>query len=63
VRADGIGETVDDQATRHAALRELTAKYPQYRDDPPRGPIVVVTIRSWTGWQYGDQARPEGRPS
>jgi PPOX class probable F420-dependent enzyme len=63
VRADGTGETVDDQATRTAALLALTSKYPQYLDDPPRGPILVVTIRSWTGWQYGDQARPEGRPS
>jgi PPOX class probable F420-dependent enzyme len=65
VRADGTGETVDDDdhATRNAALRALTVKYPQYRDDPPRGPVLLVTIRSWTGWQYGDEARPEGRPS
>ena len=34
----------------------MAAKYPQYVDDPPNGPVLVVTIKSWTGWQYGDQA-------
>jgi PPOX class probable F420-dependent enzyme len=58
VRADGTGYLADDRADRDQALTALAAKYPQYRDDPPRGPILVVTIRSWTGWQYGDQAEP-----
>jgi hypothetical protein len=31
-------------------------------DDPPNGPVLVVTIKSWTGWQYGDQAGFGGRP-
>jgi PPOX class probable F420-dependent enzyme len=56
VRADGAGRAVDDPPSRDPALAALVSKYPQYRDDPPRGPILVVTIRSWTGWQYGDQA-------
>jgi PPOX class probable F420-dependent enzyme len=62
VRADGTGRTADDQAVRDSALAALVSKYSQYRHDPPRGPVLVVTIRSWTGWQYGDQAGPEGRP-
>jgi PPOX class probable F420-dependent enzyme len=63
VRADGVGRTVDDDATRDVALRALTSKYPQYRDDPPRGAILLVMIGSWTGWQYGDRAAAERRRS
>lgn len=55
VRADGTGHTADDQASRDMALAALVSKYPQYRADPPRGPILVVTVQSWTGWQYGDR--------
>ena len=62
VRADGTAETADDEIVRAAALRELAAKYRQYRDDPPQGPVLVVTIKSWIGWQYGDQAGFGGRP-
>jgi hypothetical protein len=29
----------------------LQAKYPQYRDDPPAGPFVVVAIEARTAWQ------------
>ena len=32
-------------------LELLRAKYPQYRDDPPAGPFVVVEIEGRTGWQ------------
>jgi PPOX class probable F420-dependent enzyme len=63
VRADGASRIIDDDATRDAALHALMSKYPQYRDDPPRGPILLVMIRSWTGWQYGDRAAAEGRRS
>jgi hypothetical protein len=31
------------------------AKYPQYRLDPPRGPVITVTIETWTGWAYSAQ--------
>ncbi len=55
VRADGAGRTTNDQASREMALTALASKYRQYRDDPPLGPVLVVTIRSWTGWQYGDR--------
>ena len=63
VRADGTAETAHDDVVRAAAIHALAAKYRQYRDDPPIGPVLVVTISSWTGWQYGDQAGFGGRPS
>lgn len=60
VRADGAAEVVDEDAANHQALTALAAKYPQYRSEPPDGPVLVVTISSWTGWQYGDHAAAEG---
>lgn len=70
VRADGTCARVDDASTGGAALRLLVEKYPQYRTDPPRGPVLAVTITSWIGWAYGDPAggcvtrrgRVEGKP-
>jgi PPOX class probable F420-dependent enzyme len=62
VRADGAARLVDDKTIRERAVSALVAKYPQYDDDPPNGPVLVVTIKSWTGWQYGDEAGFGGRP-
>jgi hypothetical protein len=31
-------------------LELLTAKYPQYRERPPRGPFVVVEVDERTDW-------------
>ncbi len=28
----------------------LASRYPQYRQQPPRGPLIAVTITSWAGW-------------
>lgn len=63
VRADGTAVTADDEVVRDAAIHALAAKYRQYLDDPPRGPVLIVTVRSWTGWQYGDEAGFGGRLS
>ena len=32
-------------------LELLRAKYPQYRDRPPAGPFIVVTIRRRSAWR------------
>jgi PPOX class probable F420-dependent enzyme len=47
VRADGAAR-IDQR--NPAAVESLAAKYPPYRLDPPRGPIIVVNIDQWTGW-------------
>ena len=49
VRADGVAR-VDEQ--NPAAVESLAAKYPQYRLDPPRGPVITVAIDTWSGWSY-----------
>ncbi len=48
VRADGVAEILD--AAAHPALALLTARYPQYREAPPPGPLVAVHVQRWSGW-------------
>jgi PPOX class probable F420-dependent enzyme len=48
VRLAGAARVVDHDAR---ALELLQAKYPQYRDDPPAGPFVVVAIDSRSEWR------------
>jgi PPOX class probable F420-dependent enzyme len=51
-RADGHATVVD--AGRAAdALAELTARYPQYATAPPPGPVIVITVDRWSGWEAG----------
>lgn len=52
VRADGTATVVEDDAARRPALEVLEAKYPQYRADPPRGPVVDIEVGSWAGWSH-----------
>ena len=48
VRADGTA-TVRELTSE---VRErLAAKYPNYVDEPPPGPVVEVAISRWTGWR------------
>jgi PPOX class probable F420-dependent enzyme len=51
VRADGAAR-IDQH--NPAAVESLAAKYPPYRLDPPRGPVITVTIDNWAGWSYSD---------
>jgi PPOX class probable F420-dependent enzyme len=49
-RADGTAAIIDDPAGVPAAGRLLAARYPQYRENPPAGPVIVVTVTRWSGW-------------
>ncbi|GAA0951309.1 TIGR03668 family PPOX class F420-dependent oxidoreductase [Kribbella koreensis] len=49
VRADGHARV---DLENPAALELLAAKYPQYRTDPPRGPVITVAIETWSGWSF-----------
>lgn len=52
VRADGAAHVVESGADREDAVTALTAKYPQYEEQPPGGPVVEVTVDRWVGWAY-----------
>jgi PPOX class probable F420-dependent enzyme len=50
VRADGRAEVVEAPPPDHRGISALVARFPQYREEPPSGPLVVVTVDHWTGW-------------
>jgi PPOX class probable F420-dependent enzyme len=50
VRVDGMGRTVDDNVERQRAIDLLAAKYEQYRDTPPPGPVLAIAIERWRMW-------------
>jgi hypothetical protein len=33
-----------------APVTLLAARYPQYRDLPPAGPVIAIRVQRWTGW-------------
>jgi PPOX class probable F420-dependent enzyme len=57
VRVDGVARVLrpgaggdpGDEGSR-TALDLLAAKYPQYRDRPPPGPVVAIDIVTWRAW-------------
>jgi PPOX class probable F420-dependent enzyme len=52
-RADGtamIERSGEDHAGHWALLR---GKYPQYAGQVLDGPVIVVTVESWSGWAFG----------
>ena len=57
VRADGDGQVVEPgrPEARHA-VGLLAARYRQYRDAPPSGPVLAVRVTRWSGWTAGPGA-------
>jgi PPOX class probable F420-dependent enzyme len=55
VRVDGLAHVLDDATegdARATALDALAAKYRQYRDVRPAGPVVSTEITRWVEWAY-----------
>ena len=50
VRADGRAEILADQPRMAAPLTLLANRYWQYRQAPPTGPVIAVTVERWSGW-------------
>ncbi|MFI9599571.1 TIGR03668 family PPOX class F420-dependent oxidoreductase [Streptomyces sp. NPDC052043] len=68
-RADGDARIVppgaEDERTAveyGTALARLLRKYPQYREIPPHGAVIAITVRRWSGWQATEPpaAGPDG---
>ena len=47
VRADGFARVHETSA---AGLDALVSKYPQYRETPPPGPFIEISVRHWAAW-------------
>lgn len=54
VRADGVAQ-VREVADQPGELSALMARYPQYAARSPDGPLIVISVERWTGW---DAAAP-----
>lgn len=51
VRLEGSARVLPEGAEAGRARALLSAKYQQYRDRPPAGPVLSVTIRRWSSWE------------
>jgi PPOX class probable F420-dependent enzyme len=47
VRADGRARVLEAAPD---AVALLAARYSQYRDAPPAGPVLAVDVERWSGW-------------
>jgi PPOX class probable F420-dependent enzyme len=50
VRADGVGRILSAGAELADAIASLVAKYHQYRDEPPAGPVIALDVTTWRAW-------------
>jgi PPOX class probable F420-dependent enzyme len=50
VRVSADAAVLPRGAEAERALELLSAKYQQYRERRPEGPVVRLAVRRWTGW-------------
>jgi len=50
VRLDGEARILVQGPEREAATDLLAAKYAQYADQRPDGPVIALEIRTWRAW-------------
>lgn len=49
-RADGVARVLEDGAEAETALDLLVARYGQYRERRPDGPVVALDVERISGW-------------
>jgi PPOX class probable F420-dependent enzyme len=50
VRVDGHGSVIESGPGHERAVDRLAAKYAQYRERRPEGPVLVVADLQWRSW-------------
>lgn len=50
VRADATARIIGSPDAMAGPIALLRKRYPQYREHPPEGPVIVMTVHRWTGW-------------
>jgi PPOX class probable F420-dependent enzyme len=50
VRADGRAVVVSGPEAMAAPIALLSGRYPDYRKNPPAGPVIAIAVDRWTGW-------------
>jgi PPOX class probable F420-dependent enzyme len=56
VRLRGRARVLDEGEERERALRLLAEKYPQYRSEPPDGPVLAVDVAEVRTWSSSGRA-------
>jgi PPOX class probable F420-dependent enzyme len=51
VRLRGRGRVLEDGPECRRAMALLAEKYPQYRRDPPAGPVIAIDVAEWSSWE------------
>jgi PPOX class probable F420-dependent enzyme len=49
-RADGRAAILSDPEQMAAPIAVLSARYPQYREARPDGPVIAIDVHRWTAW-------------
>jgi len=52
VRLDGSARVIDRAGECGIAIEWLAAKYHQYRDHPPSGPVIWIDVDTVRGWSH-----------
>ena len=50
VRLRGRARVLEGDEERERALALLAEKYPQYRAEPPPGPVLAIDVDRWSAW-------------
>jgi PPOX class probable F420-dependent enzyme len=51
-RADGQATILPPGPATAAPVALLAARYPQYQETQPDGPVIAITVTAWSGWSY-----------
>jgi len=52
-RLRGRALVLEDGPRADRALAALAEKYPQYRREPPAGPVIALEVAEWRSWRAG----------
>jgi PPOX class probable F420-dependent enzyme len=58
VRVDAAARVVADLGEFDRAREALAAKYQQYREHPPDGPVLALDVVQISGWSAAESASP-----
>lgn len=53
-RADGTARVIDPGDMPFGVLGGLVGRYSWYRAHPPNGPVIEVTVETWSGWAFAE---------
>lgn len=58
VRADGHARILAAGSEDvRVPIERLQARYPQYAEDAPQGPVIEVAVTRWSGWTFTDDVK------